>query len=85
MSETLNDGFMKRIQVIGPGCGHCKRLAERVETAARELGQAYDLVKVTDLVEIIDLGFRIPALVMNGQLKTEGFVPSLSEVKKMLG
>lgn len=75
---------MKRIQVIGPGCGSCKRLAERVEIAARELGQAYELVKVMDLVEIIDLGFRIPALVVNGQLQTEGYVPSLSELKKML-
>jgi small redox-active disulfide protein 2 len=76
---------MKRIQVIGPGCGNCRRLAEQVETAARELGQAYELVKVTDLVEIIDLGFRIPALVVNGQLQAEGHVPSLSELKKMLG
>ena len=75
---------MKRIQVIGPGCGNCKRLAEQAETAARELGHAYEIVKVTDLVEIIDLGFRIPALIVDGQLKTEGFVPSLSELKKML-
>ena len=58
--------------------------SEWAETAARELGQAYALVKVTDLVEIIDLGFRIPALVVDGQLKTEGLVPSLSELKKML-
>jgi small redox-active disulfide protein 2 len=75
---------MKRIQVIGPGCGNCKRLADQVETTARELGQAYELIKVTDLVEIIDLGFRIPALVVDGQLKTEGFVPSLSELKTLL-
>jgi small redox-active disulfide protein 2 len=75
---------MKRIQVIGPGCGNCKRLADQVETTARELGQAYELIKVTDLVEIIDLGLRIPALVVDGQLKTEGFVPSLSELKKLL-
>lgn len=46
-----------------------KRLAERVEAAARELGQVDEPVKVTDLVEITDLGFRIPALVVNGRLQ----------------
>ena len=39
---------------------------------------------MTDLVKIIDRGFRIPALVVNGQLQTQGYVPSLAELKKLL-
>ena len=29
---------MKKIQVLGPGCPNCERLAQNAETAARELG-----------------------------------------------
>ncbi len=76
---------MKNFQVLGPGCGNCKRLAENVETAAKELGVEYKLEKVTDIQSIVQAGImKTPALVMDGKVKFYGKVPSVDELKAML-
>ena len=43
-----------KIQILGTGCPKCKKLAENAETAAKTLGVEYELVKVTDINEIVD-------------------------------
>jgi len=76
---------MKTLQVLGPGCRNCKRLAENVEAAAKELGIEYKLEKVTDIQSIVQAGIlRIPALVVDGKMKLYGRVPSVKELKTML-
>jgi small redox-active disulfide protein 2 len=73
------------IEVLGSGCPKCKKLAEVADRAARDLGVEFDLVKVTDLQKIMAYGVLMtPALVVNGQVKVSGKVPSLDETKKML-
>lgn len=74
-----------KIQILGPGCARCQRLAATAEEAARALGLDYELSKVTDLQEIMSFGVMFtPALVVDGQVKIAGKVPSLEEVKKLL-
>ena len=76
---------MKTIQVLGTGCPKCKRLAETAEAAARALGIEYELVKVTDITEIMTFGVMMtPALVIDGEVKVVGKVPSVEEIKQLL-
>jgi small redox-active disulfide protein 2 len=75
-----------KIQVLGMGCPKCKQLAENVEAAVRELGLDARVEKVTDLKEIMSLGvMTTPALVVDGKVKVAGKVPSVDEIKKLLG
>ncbi|HOQ89463.1 MAG TPA: thioredoxin family protein [Candidatus Hydrogenedentes bacterium] len=74
-----------KIQILGTGCPKCQKLAETAKTAAEELGLQYELVKITDLNEIMKFGVMMtPGLAVDGQVKSVGKVPTVDEVKKML-
>jgi len=76
---------MKKIQILGTGCPKCHKLAENTEAAAKALGMEYELVKVTNINEIMKFGVMItPALAVDGQVKVAGKVPSTEEIKKLL-
>jgi small redox-active disulfide protein 2 len=76
---------MKKIQILGTGCPKCKKLAEIAEQAAKDLGIEYDMEKVTNLNEIMAFGVMVtPALVVDGDVKVVGKVPSPDEIKKIL-
>ena len=76
---------MKKLQILGTGCAKCNALAMATEKAAQALGQSYELEKVTDLNRIMSFGvMRTPALVVDGQVKVSGKVPSVDELKTML-
>ncbi|HEY6572894.1 MAG TPA: thioredoxin family protein [Candidatus Eisenbacteria bacterium] len=76
---------MTRIEILGPGCSKCKVLYERAEQAARELGIEYEIAKVTDITAIIGHGvMTTPALVVNGDLKLAGRVPTAEQLKGLL-
>ncbi len=76
---------MRKIQILGPGCPKCRKLAEAAETAAKQLGVEYHLEKVSDINEIIKFGvMATPALVVDGAVKVVGKVPSVSEITKIL-
>jgi len=76
---------MKLLQILGPGCPKCKKLAENAEAAARELGIEYRLEKVTDVGRILDFGVMVtPALVVDGEVKVAGKVPGVGDLKEML-
>lgn len=76
---------MKKIQILGTGCAKCQKLAAVADEAAKALGLPYSLEKVTDLNDIASFGVMFtPALVVDGQVKTAGRVPSLDETKKLL-
>jgi len=46
---------MKILQILGPGCPNCKRLAENVQVAM-DVGIESEIVKVTDISEIMKYG-----------------------------
>ena len=76
---------MKKIQILGPGCWKCHKLAENAEAAARELGIAYQIEKITDINEIMSFGvMRTPALAVDGQVKITGKIPDPEEIKTLL-
>jgi small redox-active disulfide protein 2 len=76
---------MKKLQVLGPGCPKCVELAKRTEEAARAAGGEYEVEKISDLQKIMAFGVMMtPALVVDGQVKVVGQVPSVDEIKKMI-
>lgn len=76
---------MKKLQVLGPGCPKCEELAKRTEEAAKALGVDYELEKIKDLNQMMAMGvFLTPALVVDGQVKSVGKVPSQEELKQMI-
>lgn len=77
---------MKKLQVLGPGCPKCRKLAEMTKRAARELQIEFELEKVTEIDKITAFGVMMtPALVVDGEVKVSGKVPSLDELKEMIG
>jgi small redox-active disulfide protein 2 len=77
---------MKKLTVLGPGCPSCNKLAENTEEAAEALGIEYEIAKVTDINAILDFGvMTTPALVVDGEVKVMGRVPTPDEIKAMLG
>lgn len=76
---------MIKIQVLGPGCAKCTKLAENTKAAADELGLEYTLEKVTDLQQILDSGVMTPpALVVDGEIKLIGKAANASRIKELL-
>lgn len=76
---------MKKIQILGTGCPKCQRLTEAAKETAEACGIEYELEKVTDFNRFADFGVMFtPALVVDGELKVAGKVPSAEEMKKYL-
>lgn len=76
---------MKKIQILGPGCPKCKKLAEESEKAAREMGLEFEIGKVTDVKEIMKFGvFSTPALVVDGKVKSVGKILDAKQIKDIL-
>ncbi|MFH1830621.1 MAG: thioredoxin family protein [Pseudomonadota bacterium] len=76
---------MKKIQILGTGCPKCRKLTENTTAAAEKLGIEYNLEKVTEIDRIMGFGVMMtPALVVDGEVKASGNVPSADEIAKML-
>jgi small redox-active disulfide protein 2 len=76
---------VKKLQILGTGCAKCLKLAENVETAAREAGLDYQLEKITDVNEMIKMGVMMtPALAVDGEVKLVGKVPEPAEIRELL-
>ena len=76
---------MTKIQVLGPGCQKCQVLYQHVEQAVKEMGLECELEKVTDIGAIVAYGIlSTPALVVNGEVKIVGRVPSAQQLKEVL-
>jgi small redox-active disulfide protein 2 len=74
-----------KIQILGPGCPKCIKLAEATNQAVKDLGIEATVEKVADIKEIMSYGVMItPALVVDGVVKVAGKAPSIEEIKKML-
>jgi small redox-active disulfide protein 2 len=77
---------MKTITVLGTGCPKCTQLATNAQAAAEQLGIEYELKKVTEITEIMKYGIMMtPGLVVDGEVKASGKVPSTEDIIAMLG
>jgi small redox-active disulfide protein 2 len=76
---------MKLIQVLGPGCPCCAKLYQNAQEAVQEAGVSVKVEKVTDILAITGFGVvRTPALVIDGEVKCIGQVPSTADIVKLL-
>jgi len=77
---------MKQLKVLGPGCARCEELAERTRLAADQLGLEYELEKIKDINEYPSYGLMMtPGLVVDGELKIQGKLPTVGEIEQLLG
>lgn len=73
------------IKVLGPGCAKCKKTEEIVQEAVAETGVEASVDKVTGMMDIAAYGVMgTPAVVIDGQVKCVGKVPSKEQVKGWL-
>ena len=74
-----------KIEILGMGCPKCKMLYENAQAAVKEAGVKAEVVKVEDMDKITGYGVMMtPALVIDGEVKTSGRIPSPEEIKKWL-
>ena len=74
------------IEVLGSGCRACESLAAAAGQAATQLGIEHELVKVKDIAAFASYGLMMtPGLVVDGVLRSQGKVPSVEEIKALLG
>ena len=73
------------VKVLGPGCAKCKKLYEETERTVKQLGLTATLTKVEKIQDIAAYNvFMTPALVIDGQVKAAGRVPSTAELTSWL-
>lgn len=76
---------MKKLQILGPGCPKCIKLAEATRVAADQLGIDCEIEKVTDIDRIVAFGVMMtPALAVDGRVKLAGRVPTVDEIKALI-
>ena len=74
------------IKVLGAGCAKCKTTYEMIEKIVKENQLDATLSKVEDIVELLNYGIMTtPAIVVDGEVKLKGHVPTEREIKKILG
>ena len=74
-----------KVEILGTGCPKCQKTEELVKHALSELGVEATVEHVTDPTAIADYGvFMTPGLVVDGEVKSSGKVPSQDELKRML-
>ena len=73
------------IQVLGTGCTKCRTLYEMVKKAVEETGVDAEVEKVEDIQQIMAFELIMtPGLVINGQVKAAGRLPSVEEIKNLI-
>lgn len=74
------------VKVLGPGCAKCKTTYNVVEKVIKENNLDVTLSKVEDIMEMMSYNIMTtPAIVVDGEVKIKGRVPSENEIKALLG
>jgi len=72
------------IKILGSGCRNCVTLKENTETALKEMGIEAELVKVTEIMDIMAYGvMSTPALVIDEKVVSFGKVLKPKEIVKI--
>lgn len=73
------------IAVLGSGCKNCNALEQATREALDQLGLPEEITKITDIAEIASYGvMSTPSLVIDGEVRTSGRVPTVSELTTIL-
>jgi len=71
------------IKVLGPGCPKCVQTEKVVKEALAEAGVSATVEKVKDPLKIAEYGvFGTPSVVVDGEVKSVGKIPSKEDIKK---
>ena len=74
-----------KIEILSVGCSKCNELVHAVERLVQKQGIDAEVVKVEDMKSFCKYGvFMLPALVIDGEVKIAGKVPTDSEVASWL-
>ena len=69
------------VKILGPGCSKCKTLEEKVRRIVFEHKLDAEIIKITDLNEIVKYGIMLtPGLVIDEQIKSYGTVPKEEQI-----
>ncbi len=75
-----------KIEILGTGCAKCRKLDELVREVVLETGVDAEVSKVEDIKKIMGYGvMTTPALVIDGQVKVAGKVPSAGDIRQLIG
>ncbi len=74
------------IKIFGPGCSNCQKLIDNVEEAVSQLSlENVEIEKISDIGKMVEEGIMSsPALMIDGELKFSGNIPSVEEIKEIL-
>ena len=73
------------IKVLGPGCPRCEETKKNVEEVVKESGISADIKKITSTLEIASYGvFGTPAVIVDGEVKCVGKIPTKDEIKEWI-
>lgn len=71
-----------KIEILGTGCAKCHKLEDIVRATVRETGVSAEITKIEDIKKIMGYGvMTTPALVIDGQVKVAGKMPSVDQIK----
>jgi len=74
-----------KIEILGSGCPKCKQLEANAKKAVEETGKKAEVVKITDINEIIERGIMsTPAISIDGKIKASGRIPEVKEIEGWL-
>ncbi|MFP4006314.1 MAG: thioredoxin family protein [Candidatus Hadarchaeia archaeon] len=75
-----------KVEILGPGCPNCKKLEDLTRKAMKDISEEkIELEKVEDPGEIASRGvMSTPALVVDGEIKISGRIPSKQEIREIL-
>lgn len=74
-----------KLEILGTGCAKCKTLEEMAKKAVAKVGGLHQVVKVSDVMEIMNYGvMSLPALVIEGKVVSSGKVLSVDEIVALM-
>lgn len=76
---------MITVKILGIGCPRCNALEARVRSVAQKYNLDVEVIKVTDIEEMIRSGIMMtPGLMVDDEVKSAGIIPKEEEVLKWL-
>jgi small redox-active disulfide protein 2 len=74
------------IKVLGSGCSRCKKALDVVNKVVSDNGIDAQVEYITDIMRVMEYNvLSTPAVVVDGEVRIKGMVPSESDVRKALG
>lgn len=74
-----------KVEILGTGCKKCHQLETNATEAIAALQLTAEIDHITDTMAIISRGVvKTPALVVNGQVLSQGKVLSVKEIETLL-